>query len=143
MQPHAIVTTGSSTFYLHLNVEVNIATAIANGEALTKLGVTVAESKGKCYVQLTKVEGLIENTPGFAELIVRALRHCLTEWQKSYMYELDWATDGRFAIDPELYDILPSILLDFVEIDDDMLFFSSKGVAHFTPTVSLYQVRMV
>ena len=142
MHSYVIATLSPALFYLTLKVDVTIQNI--TGSDQTKLGVEVVTSeKGGCYVQLSSLEGRIDNTDEFAKSVVEVLKRCLADWKKSYVYELDWATDNRFAIDPELYDILPSSLLDFVEIDDDLLFLSSKGVSHFTTTVPLYQIQMV
>lgn len=144
MLPQFIVIPNMSIFRLGLKIDIAIKDFNENGQTQTKLGVEViSREKGGYYVQLSTLEGRIDNTDEFAKSLVEVLRRCLEDWKKSYVYELDWATDNRFAIDPELYDILPSSLLDFVEIDDDLLFLSSKGVSHFTTTVPLYQIQMV
>lgn len=141
MHPYVFATLSPALFYLTLKVDVTIQNI--TGSDQTKLGVEVVTSeKGGCYVQLSSLEGRIDNTDEFAKSVVEVLKRCLADWKKSYVYELDWATDNRFAIDPELYDILPSSLLDFVEIDDDLLFISSKGVWHFSDTVPLYRIEM-
>lgn len=141
MHSYVIATLSPALFYLTLKVDVTIQNI--TGSDQTKLGVEVVTSeKGGCYVQLSSLEGRIDNTDDFAKSVVEVLKRCLADWKKSYVYELDWAVDNRFAIDPELYDILPSSLLDFVEIDDDLLFLSSKGVAHFSDTVPLYKIQM-
>lgn len=144
MLPQVTVTPDMSIFRLCLSVSVTIQNIGEPGQPQTKLGVeVVSPAKGGCYVQLSKLEGPIEHTDLFAKMVVDALKRCRADWKASYVYQLDWATDDRFAIDPELYDILPSSLLDFVEIDDELLFLSSKGVAHFSDTVPLYQIQMV
>jgi hypothetical protein len=141
MHSYVIATLSPALFYLTLKVDVTIQNI--TGSDQTKIGVEVVTSeKGGCYVQLSSLEGRIDNTDDFAKSVVEVLKRCLADWKKSYVYELDWAADNRFAIDPELYDILPSSLLDFVEIDDDLLFLSSKGVAHFSDTVPLYRIKM-
>lgn len=141
MLPQVIVTHNLALFTITLKVDVTVRTIGESSEAHTGLGVEVVESKDKHYVMLSKLEGLIENSNHFAKTVVDVLQRCYDKWVECFAYELNWTND-RFAISPDLYDQLPSSLLEFIEIDDEFLFLSAKGVKRFTETVPLYKIQM-
>lgn len=136
MLPHVIVKPDPLVFNGGQEIEVAIQVIAKDSDTLATLGIKLVRYKKKTYAMLTKIEGPVEQFARFAETMVAVIKRCIAGWEC-------WAVEkDRFAIDPEIYDILPHSVLDFVEIDDELLFFSSKGVAHFSDTVPLYKIEM-
>lgn len=141
MLPHVVVYPSPSMFRLALKVGVAIQTTLEDARTKTDLEIEVVADKDKHYVKLSRMTGSIENSDLFAKLVVHALKLCRSKWEESYAYEITLEKD-RFAVDPELYDVLPAKLLEFIEIDDELLFLSAKGVALFSDTVLMYKFEM-
>lgn len=116
---------------------VSVYTTADTSEPSLQLWFAPITRGGKNYLLLLRNEGQFRNEDGFIYILIDTFKAVAVDMRRCHGVEQD-----RIAINPDLYELLPLGLMDYIEIDEDMLYLNAEGLERWTRKVPLYKIEM-